>query len=99
VHQVFAAREILPGLSFWESRIRANQSGAESFALRAGAPLSTLDHISAVARAAKGINYQLYQSLHPSSDVENHPATEVNDFASGGGICEQISLVRHGNEG
>ena len=35
----------------------------------------------------------------PSSDVENCSAAHVNDFASGGGICEQISLIGHGSEG
>jgi hypothetical protein len=36
--------------------------------------------------------------LDSPSDVENYPATEVYDFASGRGICQQISRVRHGNE-
>jgi hypothetical protein len=39
------------------------------------------------------------QFLHPSSDVEDCSAAHVNDFASGGGICEQIPLTGHGSEG
>jgi hypothetical protein len=39
------------------------------------------------------------QFLDPSSDVEDCSAAYVNDFASGGGICEQIPLTGHGSEG
>ena len=39
------------------------------------------------------------QFLDPPSDVEDCSAAHVNDFASGRGICEQISLIGHGNEG
>ena len=39
------------------------------------------------------------QFLDSSSDVEDCSAAQVNDFASGGSICEQIPLTRHRNEG
>ena len=35
----------------------------------------------------------------PLPDVEDCSAAQVNDFASGGSICQQISLIRHGSEG
>ena len=33
------------------------------------------------------------------SDVEDYPAAEVNNFASGGRICQQVALVGHRNKG